>query len=65
MKVVSGGPVFGEYNFLKFHMHWGDSIEKGWEHLIDGKSHTAEVWFKYIFLWFYSQVAFCELEFKL
>lgn len=42
---VSGGPVQNEYNFLQFHMHWGDSLERGSEHLLDGKPYSAEIHF--------------------
>lgn len=41
---VSGGPVSNFYSFLQFHMHWGDSIERGSEHLVDGHPYAAEVW---------------------
>ena len=44
---VSGGPVNHEYNFLQFHMHWGDNLHRGSEHLINGHAHAAEV-FKFI-----------------
>ena len=40
---LSGGPVKSEYNFLQFHMHWGDSVEKGSEHHIDNELFAAEV----------------------
>lgn len=42
-KAVTGGPVKNEYNFLQFHMHWGDILERGSEHLLDGKAFSAEV----------------------
>ena len=32
-----------EDNFLQFHMHWGDSTERGSEHLIDNHAYAAEV----------------------
>lgn len=40
---IKGGPVNDEYRFLQFHMHWGDTIERGSEHLIDDKPFAAEV----------------------
>ena len=40
---MCGGPVSNSYNFLQFHMHWGDSIERGSEHLVDGHPYAAEV----------------------
>jgi carbonic anhydrase len=43
LSTVTGGPVRDQYNFLQLHMHWGDSIERGSEHLIDGKPYSAEV----------------------
>lgn len=43
IKAVSGGPVQNEYNFLQFHMHWGDFLDKGSEHLIDNRPYSAEV----------------------
>lgn len=43
IKAVSGGPVNHQYNFLQFHMHWGDNLERGSEHLLDNKAYSAEV----------------------
>ena len=43
LQAVSGGPSHSEFSFLQFHMHWGDTIEKGSEHLINGKPYAAEV----------------------
>ena len=40
---VFSGPVKYDYNFLQFHMHWGDTPADGSEHMIDGKSYAAEV----------------------
>ena len=43
-KGVSGGPLNTyDFNFLQFHMHWGETTEAGSEHQIDRKSHAAEV----------------------
>ena len=42
---VSGGPVDHQFNFLQFHMHWGDDIFNGSEHLIDDKPYSAELHF--------------------
>jgi carbonic anhydrase len=44
---VSGGPAQNVHSFLQFHMHWGDCLEKGSEHLIDGKTYSAELHFVY------------------
>lgn len=43
--VVIGGPVNEEYSFLQFHMHWGDTFEKGSEHLVDDTPYSAELHF--------------------
>lgn len=40
---VKGGPLRDEYNFLQLHMHWGEKIESGSEHLINGHPYAAEV----------------------
>jgi len=42
---VYGGPVSDEFNFLQFHMHWGDNLDRGSEHLIDGKPYAGELHF--------------------
>ena len=42
---VKGGPTKHDYNFLQFHMHWGETCERGSEHLIDGEAYSAEVIF--------------------
>ena len=41
--VVKGGPAKHEYKFLQFHMHWGDELDMGSEHLINGHPFAAEV----------------------
>jgi hypothetical protein len=43
LSTVSGGPVNHRFSFLQFHMHWGDNMDRGSEHLIDGKAYSAEV----------------------
>ena len=40
---VIGGPVNDAYRFLQFHMHWGDDVHRGSEHLLDGMAFSAEV----------------------
>lgn len=45
LSTVSGGPVDHQYSFLQFHMHWGDSLQRGSEHLLDGKAYSAELHF--------------------
>ena len=40
---IFSGPVKYDYNFLQFHMHWGETEADGSEHMIDGKSYAAEV----------------------
>ncbi len=43
---VTGGPLKEHrYQFLQFHMHWGQSNDHGSEHLINGKQYSAEVCF--------------------
>jgi carbonic anhydrase len=44
---VSGGPVLHVYSFLQFHMHWGDCLDRGSEHLLDDKPYSAELHFVY------------------
>lgn len=42
---VRGGPTNDEYRFLQFHMHWGDTLLSGSEHLVNDKPYTAELHF--------------------
>lgn len=42
---IKGGPVNDEYRFIQFHMHWGDTIERGSEHLINDEHFAAELHF--------------------
>jgi len=42
---VRHGPVDDEYRFLQFHLHWGNTIERGSEHLIDNEPYSAELHF--------------------
>jgi carbonic anhydrase len=42
--VVSGGPLLNEYNFLQLHMHWGETVDHGSEHMIDGRAFSGEVY---------------------
>jgi hypothetical protein len=44
---VRGGPTNHVHSFLQFHMHWGDCLERGSEHLIDNKAYSAELHFVY------------------
>ena len=40
---MKGGPVEHEHKFLQFHLHWGKNDSEGSEHLVDGKSYSAEL----------------------
>lgn len=39
---LSGGPLFGEYEFYSNHWHWGVTDQSGSEHFIDGRSYPIE-----------------------
>lgn len=41
--LVSGCCLANSYQFAQFHMHWGATDADGSEHLIDGRSYSAEV----------------------
>ncbi|CAF1629380.1 unnamed protein product [Rotaria magnacalcarata] len=40
---ITRGPVLDEYQFLQFHMHWGENDSEGSEHVIDGGHLPAEL----------------------
>lgn len=40
---ISGGPLFGEYEFAQLHFHWGDNDTLGSEDLLDGVSFPMEL----------------------
>ncbi len=42
---MTGGPTNDSFRFLQFHMHWGDDLHKGSEHLVDSKPYSAEIHF--------------------
>ena len=43
---LCGGPLGNEtYLFGQFHLHWGSEGNKGSEHTLDGKQHSAEIHF--------------------
>ena len=52
--MIYGGPFNSLiFEFLQFHMHWGETIMHGSEHKIDHKAYAAEVFaifliYKYI-----------------
>ncbi len=46
---IIGGPVNDAYRFLQFHMHWGDDVHRGSEHLLDGMAFSAEVQYRHFF----------------
>ena len=40
---ISGGGLNGTYQFAQLHFHWGNSENKGSEHIIEGKAFPMEV----------------------
>lgn len=44
-KVLKGGPLNHRYKLVQFHAHWGKNCSCGSEHIINGKSYSAEVRF--------------------
>ena len=40
---LTGGPVSGKYRFHEFHFHWGKTDGHGSEHIVNGKSFSAEL----------------------
>ena len=40
---LSGGPLLYKYQFKQFHFHWGANDNQGSEHLVNGKSYSAEL----------------------
>lgn len=41
--LLEGGPYPHHYRVEQFHFHWGKTSQVGAEHLIDGKTHAAEL----------------------
>ena len=41
--MITGGPVYDQYQFLQFHAHWGSNDLEGAEHVIDGIRLPGEV----------------------
>lgn len=35
--LISGGPLYGKYQFDEIHMHWGKNDSSGSETVFDGK----------------------------
>ena len=40
---IEGGGLAKEYVLEQFHFHWGEKVDEGSEHLVDGKAHPLEV----------------------
>lgn len=43
--VLKGGPLNHRYKLVQFHAHWGKNCSCGSEHIINGKSYSAEIHF--------------------
>jgi len=42
---LTGGDLNGEYEFVNFHLHWGENDSPGSEHLVDGERYSGEIHF--------------------
>jgi len=40
---LTGGGLDGVYDFVNFHLHWGDNDAAGSEHLLNGQSYSGEI----------------------
>ncbi|VEL14259.1 unnamed protein product [Protopolystoma xenopodis] len=40
---MTGGPLSSSYRLAQFHFHWGSDDHWGSEHLVDGRSFSAEL----------------------
>ncbi|UJR15476.1 hypothetical protein I4U23_002419 [Adineta vaga] len=40
---LSGGNLNGIFEFVGFHLHWGENYKSGSEHQVDGKKYTGEI----------------------
>ncbi|UJR31363.1 hypothetical protein I4U23_018857 [Adineta vaga] len=38
-----GGGLYGTYEFVNFHLHWGENYKSGSEHQVNGNKFTAEL----------------------
>ncbi|UXI20486.1 hypothetical protein NH340_JMT06429 [Sarcoptes scabiei] len=45
--IISGGPLSHRYKLIQFHAHWGENCDCGSEHILDGRSFSAELHFVY------------------
>jgi len=42
---LTGGDLNGEYEFVNFHLHWGENDSPGSEHLVGGLRYSGEIHF--------------------
>ncbi|CAF0867440.1 unnamed protein product [Adineta steineri] len=45
---LTGGGLNGTFEFLNFHLHWGENYKSGSEHQINGEKYAGEIHFVYI-----------------
>ncbi|CAG2249463.1 CA [Mytilus edulis] len=46
--IIKGGGLPGPHKLLELHFHWGDNIQRGSEHLINGKHSALEAHFVFV-----------------
>ncbi|XP_071135725.1 carbonic anhydrase 1-like [Mytilus edulis] len=46
--IIKGGGLPGPHKLLELHFHWGDTIQRGSEHLINGKHSALEAHFVFV-----------------
>ncbi|CAF2823623.1 unnamed protein product [Rotaria sp. Silwood2] len=46
--ILTGGGLNGTFEFLNFHLHWGENYKSGSEHQVNGEKYAGEIHFVYI-----------------
>ncbi|CAF0825120.1 unnamed protein product [Adineta steineri] len=46
--VITGGGLNGTFEFVNFHLHWGENYKSGSEHQINGIKYAGEIHFVYL-----------------
>jgi carbonic anhydrase len=45
---LKDGPLTDVFRLEQFHLHWGSNDDHGSEHMIDGQSYAAEVFYYFL-----------------